>query len=79
MAILAPRYLPEGEDQREPQALPGVQIVLILAGIIAMSYAGSVEGAAMRTMLVIGGLAALVGLIGFERKARRGCFRDTRR
>lgn len=70
MAILAPRYLPEGEDQREPQALPGVQIVLILAGIIAMSYAGSVEGAALRTMLVIGGLAALVALIGFERKAR---------
>jgi len=69
MALLAPRYLPEGEDQRHKEAVPVVQIVLILAGILSMSYAGNVEGTVLRLVLVLAGLGALIGLVLFERRA----------
>jgi MFS family permease len=69
MAFLAPHFLPEGEDQREKQSVPGVQILLILIGILAMSYAGNVESTVWRATLVIAGLAALIGLVAYERRA----------
>ena len=69
MAWLAPRFLPEGEDQREKQAVPMLQIGLILAGILAISYAGSVDETVLRALLVLAGLVALVALVAAERRA----------
>ncbi|MBL0373057.1 MFS transporter [Rhizobium sp. KVB221] len=69
MALLAPYFLPPGEDEREKQALPGIQILLILAGILTMSYAGNVEGTVMRIALVMGGIASLVALVLCERRS----------
>jgi MFS family permease len=74
MAIFAPRFLPPGEDEREKQKLPGVQIVLILAGILAMSYAGNVEGTLLRTALVAAGFASLVALVFYERRSETRLF-----
>ncbi|MDB5524451.1 MAG: major Facilitator Superfamily protein [Rhizobium sp.] len=68
MAMAAPRLLPPGKDERQKQALPLTQIVLILAGILMVSFAGTVETDRMRAVLVLAGAMALAGLIVSERK-----------
>ncbi len=69
MAVLASRLLPEGHDAREKQAVPVLQIVLILTGILATSYAGNVEGSLLRITLLIAGFAALLALVFYERRS----------
>lgn len=57
MAFLAPRLLPSGEDGRLVTRAPFLQIALLLAAVLLVSFAGSVEAVGLRA-----GLAALAGL-----------------
>lgn len=68
MALAAPRLLPPGQDDREKQPMPLVQIGSIMAGILLISFAGTVETDTLRIALVLLGIAALAGLLVAERK-----------
>lgn len=67
MAALAPRWLPPGEDDRKPERLPGLQIGLVLSGILAVSFAGTSEDDRLRLGLVGLGLALAVAFLVAER------------
>jgi len=67
MAFAAPKWLPKGEDDREPENVPLPQILLILGAILAISFAGTAETHLWRTLLVAGGLVAIAALLFWER------------
>jgi MFS family permease len=70
MAFAAPRLLPRGEDERKKETVPLVQILLILSGILMVSFAGTTESDTLRIILVTGGAASLAGLVVCERMMR---------
>ncbi|UVC11263.1 MFS transporter [Rhizobium sp. TH2] len=74
MAFAAPKWLPEGEDDREPEDVPLPQILLILGAILAISFAGTAETHLWRTVLVGGGLAAIAALLFWERHSAARLF-----
>jgi MFS family permease len=74
MAFLAPRGLPVGEDDREAETVPLLQISLVIASILAISFAGTAETTAARIALVAIGIAAISGLIVSERLSRSRLF-----
>ncbi|MGV3552724.1 MFS transporter [Rhizobium sp.] len=67
MALLAPRGLPAGEDDREPEAVPLPQIALVLTSILAISFAGTADNDLARAGLVALGIIALAALLFRER------------
>jgi MFS family permease len=69
MAFAAPKLLPPGEDERPSEPVPLVQIALIMAGILLVSFAGTAESSTLRTMLVAAGIATLVALVAMERRS----------
>lgn len=70
MALVAPKLLPEGEDEREKEGVPALQIGIIVAGILAVSYAGNVETTGARTLLLTAGVASLLAFVFAERRLR---------
>jgi len=68
MAFAAPRLLPPGEDEGEKHALPLTQIALIMAGILLVSFAGTVDTATLRTILIAAGAVAFAALVACERR-----------
>lgn len=69
MALAAPRWLPKGEDDREKEKVPLVQIGLVLAAILAISFAGTAETEFVRALLVAAGISAVVALLYQERRS----------
>jgi len=67
MAFAAPKWLPDGEDDREAENVPLPQILLILGAILAISFASTAETHLWRTLLVVGGLVAIAALLFWER------------
>lgn len=74
MALIAPRGLPVGEDDREPETVPLLQIALVLGAILAVSFAGTAEADVTRALLIMMALAAIVALLFQERRASARLF-----
>lgn len=74
MALAAPKWLPEGEDDREPEKVPLVQIGLILTAILAISFAGTSETDFWRRILVAGGILTIALLLWQERRSESRLF-----
>lgn len=70
MAVAAPRMLPRGEDDRKPERVPAIQIGLVLAAILAISFAGTAERDGTRLGLVIVGLGLGAAFLVAERLSR---------
>lgn len=74
MALMAPRGLPTGEDDRETEPVPIAQIGLVLASILAISFASTSGSDLVRTILVVGGIAAIAGMVFGERHSKARLF-----
>ncbi|MBD9371399.1 MFS transporter [Rhizobium sp. ARZ01] len=70
MAFLAPRRLPRGEDRHSASAAPFAQIALLLASVLLVSFAGSVEAVPLRGALAALAAVAMVWMVAIERKAK---------
>ncbi|MFD1327517.1 MFS transporter [Mycoplana ramosa] len=70
MALLAPRRLPRGEDRHEVAPAPYAQIALLLASVLLVSFAGSVETVPLRAALVALATVAIFAMVAIERRAR---------
>lgn len=69
MAAAAPRMLPAGEDDRSPERLPALQIALVIAAILAISFAGTADTSGLRMMLVLAGLLLGAAFLWTERRS----------
>lgn len=67
MALAAPKLLPPGEEERVRQPVPFVQIGLIIAAILLVSFAGTAQSDTARIALMLTGAAGLIGFIASER------------
>lgn len=67
MAAAAPRMLPPGEDDRNPERPPILQIGLILSAILAVSFAGTNEDDRLRGLLVAAGILLGTAFLVTER------------
>jgi MFS family permease len=74
MALIAPRGLPAGEDDREAEAVPLTQIALVLGAILAVSFAGTADVNIVRAVLIVVALAAIVALLFRERRSSARLF-----
>ncbi|MCF3638516.1 MFS transporter [Rhizobium sp. TRM95111] len=71
MAVAAPRLLPSGEDDgRLAAGAPFAQILLLLAAVLLVSFAGSVETVALRGGLAGAAALAVAAMLIVERQAR---------
>ena len=70
IAVLAPRHLPPGEDGREAAKIPILQIILIVASITLVSFAGTAEDNVSRITMVVGGACAILAMVLAERIAK---------
>ncbi|MCP8897094.1 MFS transporter [Shinella daejeonensis] len=74
MAFAAPRLLPRKDAERIVTGAPFPQILLLLAAVMALSFAGSVEGIALRAGLSIAAAASVVVMLAIEKHARSRLF-----
>jgi MFS family permease len=74
MALMAPRGLPAGEDDREPEMVPLAQIALVLAAILALSFASTTGPEIARAALIATALAAVAALLLQERRSAARLF-----
>ncbi len=70
MAVLAPRLLPEVEDDREQVKTPVVQIGLLLAAVLMVSTAGTIEMTGAKIVLIAASVAAVSAMLAVERRSR---------
>lgn len=70
MAFAAPRLLPSGESERITTGAPLAQILLLLGAVLALSFAGSVEAAALRAGLAGAAVLAVAAMVTIERHAK---------
>lgn len=71
MAFLAPRKLPRGEDRAAATAAaPFAQIGLLLASVLLVSFASSVDAVALRATLAGLAAVAVAGVVLAERRAK---------
>ncbi|MBY5808772.1 MFS transporter [Rhizobium leguminosarum] len=66
MAVLAPRLLPDVEDDREQAKTPVAQTGLLLAAVLMVSAAGAVEATATKVALIAASVVAVAGMIVTE-------------
>ena len=69
MAALAPRLLPEVEDDREQTKTPVAQIGLLLAAVLMVSAAGAIETTGARGALIAAAVVAVAGMFLIERRS----------
>jgi len=69
MAALAPRLLPEVEDDREQAKTPAAQIGLLLAAVLMVSAAGAIETTGAKATLIAAAVAAVAGMFLIERRS----------
>ncbi|WET74688.1 MFS transporter [Rhizobium croatiense] len=70
MAALAPRLLPEVEDDREHVKTPVAQIGLLLAAVLMISAAGAIEATAMKAALIAASVIAVTAMLLIETRSR---------
>ena len=70
MAGLAPRLLPEVEDDREQIKTPVAQIGLLLAAVLMISAAGAIAATAMKALLITASVIAVSAMLLVEDRSR---------
>ncbi|MBB2822862.1 UNVERIFIED_ORG: MFS family permease [Rhizobium esperanzae] len=70
MAGLAPRLLPEVEDDREQIKTPVAQIGLLLAAVLMISAAGAIAATAMKALLIAASVIAVSAMLLVEGRSR---------
>jgi hypothetical protein len=68
MAALAPRLLPQAEDDREQTRMPVAQICLLLAAVLLVSTAGTTEVTAAKAGLITVAAIAVGAMLVMERR-----------
>ncbi|MBW9053759.1 MFS transporter [Rhizobium mesosinicum] len=68
MAVLAPRLLPEAEDDREETETPVLQISLLLSAVLLVSIAGTLEAMSAKITLIAVSVAAVGAMLVLERR-----------
>ncbi|EJC73777.1 arabinose efflux permease family protein [Rhizobium leguminosarum bv. trifolii WSM2012] len=66
MAVLAPRLLPEVEDDRDHAKTPLAQIGLLLGAVLMVSTAGTIETMAAKIALIAASVVAVAGMLFIE-------------
>ncbi|QKK24618.1 MFS transporter [Rhizobium hidalgonense] len=66
MAVLAPRLLPEVEDDRDHAKTPRAQIGLLLGAVLMVSTAGTIETMAAKIALIAASVVAVAGMLFIE-------------
>lgn len=69
MAASAPKLLPSGEGERVTTKTPFLQILLLVAAVVGLSFASSVTAPALRGALAAAALLAVVVTVAVERRA----------
>lgn len=69
MAALAPRLLPEVEDDREQTKTPAAQIGLLLAAVLMVSAAGAIETTGAKVALIAASAVAVASMFLIERRS----------
>ena len=69
MAVSAPKLLPSGEGERVTTKTPFLQILLLVAAVIGLSFASSVTAPALRGALAAAAVLAVIVTIAVERRA----------
>lgn len=70
MAVLAPRLLPEVEDDRDQAKTPVAQIGLLLAAVLMVSAAGAIETTGAKAALIAASVIAVSSMLVVERRSR---------
>lgn len=70
MAFAAPRLLPRGEDRHASEPAPFVQIALLIASVLLVSFAGSVDAVPLRASLAGLAAVAVILMLAVERRAK---------
>lgn len=68
MAVLAPRLLPRAEDDREQTKMPVMQICFLLAAVLMVSTASTVEVTTVKVVLIVVSIVAVGAMLVMERK-----------
>ena len=69
MAVSAPKLLPPGDGERVTTKTPFPQIVLLVAAVVVLSFASSVEAPALRGAFAAAAVLAVLAAITIERRA----------
>ncbi len=70
MAFSAPKLLPSGEGERVTTKTPFLQILLLVAAVVMLSFASSVDAPALRATLAVAAVAGVLATIAIERTAK---------
>lgn len=69
MAVCAPRLLPSGDGERVTTKTPFLQILLLVAAVVMLSFASSAETPILRGLLAGAAVVAVVTAVAIERSA----------
>ncbi|MFS8111639.1 MFS transporter [Rhizobium jaguaris] len=69
MALSARWLLPRVDDDRAQQKTPVLQIALLLAAVLLMSFAGTIEPISSKIILVAISMASICAMLAIERKS----------
>ena len=69
MAYFAPKLLPSGEGERVTTKTPFLQILLLVAAVVMLSFASSVNAPVMRAVLAGAAVLGVLVTIAIERRA----------
>lgn len=69
MAALAPRLLPEAKDDRVQEKTPILQIALLLAAVLMVSIAGTIEVTVAKVALIAASAIAVAAMLIIERRS----------
>lgn len=70
MAALAPWLLPRAEDDRAHGKIPILQIALLLAAVLLVSIAGTIDEASSKALLIAASIVAIVAMLSVERRSK---------
>lgn len=69
MAVLGPLLLPTANDDRAAGKVPMPQIALLLAAVLLVSLAGTIEDTQARVLLIAGSIVAVAAMLAIEKRS----------
>ncbi|MCO5150306.1 MULTISPECIES: MFS transporter [unclassified Shinella] len=69
MTVAAPRLLPSGEGERVTTKTPFLQIALLVAAVVVLSFASSVAAPVLRGAFAAAAVLAVLATVAIERRA----------
>jgi MFS family permease len=69
MAVLGPLLLPKADDDRGAGKVPMPQIGLLLAAVLLVSLAGTIEATQAKALLIALSIAAVIAMLAIEKRS----------